>query len=205
VIFYIKSYAKYFPFYKNSIIIDVGAHKGFFSLFASKNLKDNAVIYSIEPSSSNYNQLLRNIELNEIKNIKSFNIALNGKGGENKLYLSLDENNSLIINEKDDISKNYEVVNCETLDSFIDINHIELVDFLKLDCEGSEYEILFNASKATFNKIKTISLEFHDLKDESKTPQELISFLETHNYILRNFKYDPTDSNVNSGRIVMSK
>ena len=48
-IFIDRCYSDYFPFYENSIIFDIGAHKGFFSLFAANNSGNKSKIYSFEP------------------------------------------------------------------------------------------------------------------------------------------------------------
>ena len=48
-----------------------------------------------------------------------------------------------------------------TLDSIMDDLRIGKCDFLKMDCEGAEYEILRNTSRRTFRKIGRISMECH--------------------------------------------
>ena len=52
-------------------------------------------------------------------------------------------------------------------------NKIETCDLLKIDCEGSEYQILPAVSKETFARIKNIAMEFHEGR-----PDELRSWLE---------------------------
>ncbi len=45
-------------------------------------------------------------------------------------------------------------------DLFEDFN-IQKIDFLKIDCEGCEYETLFNTRNEYFQKIKKIAMEIH--------------------------------------------
>jgi len=47
------------------------------------------------------------------------------------------------------------------MDSLLNNLNIENCDFLKMDCEGAEYEILRNTSQAGFRRIARISMECH--------------------------------------------
>jgi len=49
------------------------------------------------------------------------------------------------------------------LKDFFDGNGISKVDFLKIDCEGAEYEILYNCPQDVLRKIGKISMEYHNL------------------------------------------
>jgi hypothetical protein len=49
-----------------------------------------------------------------------------------------------------------------SLNDLFAANAITRCDFLKLDCEGGEYEILFHASDETLAKIRHICLEYHN-------------------------------------------
>lgn len=51
-------------------------------------------------------------------------------------------------------------VETEKLDDIL--TDMQTVDLLKIDIEGSEYELLNNTSSHTFNKIRTILMEVHD-------------------------------------------
>src|SRR3989338_6731952 len=57
------------------VIIDVGAHIGLFTLYVSQFCK-NGKIFCFEPVKDNFDLLLSNIELNKIKNVVLFNLAV---------------------------------------------------------------------------------------------------------------------------------
>ena len=65
-IFEDRVYADYFPFHKKAVMVDVGAHFGFFSLFASRNAHEDSRIFSFEPSKENFSILRKNISDNKI-------------------------------------------------------------------------------------------------------------------------------------------
>src|SRR4030067_2261687 len=73
-------------FYKNvlnrgSIIFDVGANIGIYSLLASKIVGNASRIYSFEPSEWAYNRLIENIKLNNFKNINTYKLGISNKEG----------------------------------------------------------------------------------------------------------------------------
>lgn len=152
---------KGFTIEENSTVFDVGANVGVFSLFASriKGVK----VFSFEPHPTNFSVLEENIHLNSLNNINAFQVGL---GKDNELR-------TLIIGEipgGHKVSNGNEVpgvantltIETRTLGSFISSNKIDEIDFLKLDCEGAEGEILDSLDSNTLAKIKKIVIEFHD-------------------------------------------
>ncbi|MFN8579027.1 MAG: FkbM family methyltransferase [Candidatus Sericytochromatia bacterium] len=204
-VFYQRVYSDYFPFYTNSIILDIGAHKGYFSIFASKNLSKNSKIYSFEPIESNFNILNKNLYDNNINNVITFNLGVYSENKELSFYLSKSENNSIFENYNPLLNQNNQdeiIVNCLTLKDIIKENNFNKIDFLKLDVEGSEYPIIFNSKKEVLDKIKTISIEFHDLKNPSYSGLELVKFLEKNNFRIVKFNHEPSTINNNFGKII---
>lgn len=140
-------------------IIDIGAHKGYFSVFATFQAEDLHV-YSFEPFPNTFNFLIENIAMNNLKNISAFNFGICGEKGKRKMYISKSAGTHSMY---DTTRKNAIEINCITLEDVFIMNKIEKCDFLKMDCEGAEYEILFNASEDTIKKISKISLEHHEV------------------------------------------
>ena len=71
----------------SDLILDIGAHIGVFSIFASRQVK-NGKIYAFEPAPENFEMLRENIELNKAKNIIPFNKAVSDKNGKREIYFS---------------------------------------------------------------------------------------------------------------------
>ncbi len=204
-IFEDRVYADYFPFQKKSVIVDVGAHYGFFSLFANRNTHKDSQIYSFEPSAENFRTLRKNISDNKIENVRMFQCAVGSKNGTGKLIHRKNPVNSALEETTYVRSSSFEAVEIKTLGTLIKEKKIQQIDFLKLDCEGSEYAILETLSDEIFQIIKTISMEFHDLKSEKYTCEFILEILKRKNFNIVKNKYDKTTTGVNYGKIIATK
>lgn len=147
-------------FNQEDIMIDIGAHVGMISILYAK-LYPWITIYAYEPIPENFALLLKNLSLNNITNVKAFNLAVTGDGRPIKMALHHDNTGAstqCYFNAKAG-NEFFENIPSITLDAIFTKNNIKLCKLLKIDCEGSEYEILFNTSKITL--IKHIIGEFH--------------------------------------------
>lgn len=201
-IFVERAYADYFPFYEQATVVDVGAHVGYFSLFAAKNLAADSTIIAVEPSSKNFSVLTQNVATNQFSNIKLVHAAVSNKVGTQLLYLSKSENNSLF---SDTATAASETVSTLTLDGLLQQQQLQTIDFLKLDCEGAEYDILYQTKPEILQKIKAISLEFHDLKKVEYTGLRLANYLEKQGFQLRKFEHRPTNFGLNYGKLITTR
>jgi hypothetical protein len=71
-----------------------------------------------------------------------------------------------------------------TLDAIVAELQLEHCDFLKIDCEGAEYEILLNARPATLRKMRHICLEYHD-GSTGHSHHELVALFEANGFAVR--------------------
>ncbi len=71
------------------------------------------------------------------------------------------------------------------LDDFIRENQLEKIDFLKIDCEGSEYAILYNLSPEVLKNIRIIALETHKGNGASENLNSLKEFLKKNGFTNR--------------------
>jgi FkbM family methyltransferase len=165
------------------VIIDVGAHIGLFSLYASQFCK-NGLIYSFEPVPENYNLLIDNIKSNDLNQIKSFNRAVSNSNSNVKLYLNDDEAGHSMFSK----SSKTITVDSISLQQIFDDNNIENCNFLKLDCEGTEYEILQNLPLSYFDKIEKIVIEYHMADSHPELLENLKKLLISQNYSLKTKK-----------------
>jgi len=156
------------------LLIDIGAHKGESIKLFSKNFIIKKII-SFEASPINFKYLKKKIEENKQKynntEIVLENIAL---GSEDKMieFNQFNASSSSTIKEIDKESKYYKrkfrlinfLDNKETyqkikikiskLKDYIEKNNIKKIDFMKIDTEGYEFEILLGLE----NKIKLVDI-----------------------------------------------
>lgn len=159
-----KEYTKYgFKINENDCIIDIGGHIGLFTIFVSQFCKNGKII-TIEPINENFELLKENLELNHIKNVKVFEKAVSDENGTSIMYFDDEDHaaHSLIQNQT-----NKREIESITLDKIFDLENINRCNYLKLDCEGSEFMIMENLSSESYEKIRNIGMEYHLYEDKS--------------------------------------
>lgn len=153
-----KNYFKNsFDFGEGATVIDVGAHIGAFTIYAAHKAKGGRV-YAFEPFLRNYEVLERNVLLHNASNASLFNLAVAGSNKERILYIDDFHSGAHSFIKK---TKKAIQVNCITLAEVLIENQISKCNFLKIDCEGAEYEILLNTPIEILKKIDQIALEYH--------------------------------------------
>lgn len=176
-----------FKIKKDDVVIDIGAHIGAFSIFAARQVGVNGVVYAFEPLPKNFDVFQKNIILNNMNNIIISDKAIDSKKGDKVLYNNYDEN-SASPSFFTDYGFGEVLVNTITLDDVLLDNNINHIDFLKIDCEGAEYDILMNLSDKAFNIIDKIVLEYHLIdKVYNHNLDELLVFLKKKGF---STKYD---------------
>ena len=81
---------KFFSHIKElEVIVDIGAHIGYYSLYSSKKVK-NGRVFAFEPFEESFEILIKNLELNQITNVVTQNMGVSHKSGSATLYLKKD-------------------------------------------------------------------------------------------------------------------
>ena len=155
-------------FNDNDLIIDVGANLGMVSIYLAKKYPNTKII-SFEASPDNFKLLESNINHNNVTNIEAYNLAVSGDG-EN-LYIVDGINGSGNKSTSKNIKTKHEVKSIK-LDDIIKNNTIKL---LKIDVEGAEFDILYNATK--LSNVEYISAEFHG---GYKNDKQLLTYLQKY-------------------------
>lgn len=146
---------------KGDVVVDIGANIGVFGLYASKKLA--SIIYEVEPVFKNTKLIKNNFIKNKFSNFVVVNVAVTNKNGHQKLYtVDLDSHGLLFDHNVNGRLTNYQTVSTMTLKSIFNKYQIKKVDFLKIDCEGSEGTIIKSLDYKTSQLINRISIEYHD-------------------------------------------
>lgn len=159
---------------ENSIVIDLGASVGNVSKYIFD--KFNCRIECYEPNIVCFNILNKRFSKNH--KINTYNSAVSNSAGKEKLYLSslnIEKKNLLIFSQSSTLDKEKSNINNDNyiLVNVVDINSIlkkfKYIDLIKIDIEGSEYNIL-DILVENRHKIGKIVCELHD-----KSPNQSIS------------------------------
>jgi FkbM family methyltransferase len=141
-IFENQIYEKYFEVEKNDIVVDIGASVGPFTRsIVNKKPKH---VFCIEPSESEFRTL--------VKNTTGYPVTQINKG--------ITKTNTVV--ESDQLFGGESHMEGMTFDKFLTLYNINQIDFLKLDCEGGEYDIFTEENIDLIkNNIKKIAGEWH--------------------------------------------
>lgn len=165
-----------------NIVFDVGGNKGYFSIQAAR-LAERGKVYSFEPVPEIFEQMKMNLSVNHIVNVCPNNLALTDKRGTVDFYLSSKYNSgahSIFFDQHHDKKIR---VPTDTLENFCVQNGIKRINFLKLDCEGSEFGILLNMGKQMLKSIDKIAMEYHESLSKH-SHLELIDCLKAENFMV---------------------
>ena len=146
----------------DKIVIDIGSHIG---SFIKTSVEKNAeFVDAYEMNTISYEQCLKNIK--NYENVKTSNKVVWGQSGEkikspnSILYSKINEQNILNTGGETlmfDVGNEYEIIESISLDDIVSI--YDKIGLVKIDCEGSEYPILYNFNN--FDKIDSFVIEFH--------------------------------------------
>jgi len=139
------------------IILDVGAHIGLYSLYAATAFHPERII-AVEPEPGNFQLLVRNLQLNNLRNVVAIEAALVGHTREVSLFQSMSNSGGhSIVRES---GHSIMVRGLSTHDLFEAVA-VDRVDFMKMDCEGAEFEILLNTPEASIERISQMVFEYN--------------------------------------------
>ncbi|MHA1302187.1 MAG: FkbM family methyltransferase [Candidatus Heimdallarchaeaceae archaeon] len=192
-------------------VIDIGSNLGYYALLEAKICR---FVYAIEPIGESVEALKESIKLNGYKNIKVYRLAISDKDGYAEIRTSRRSNWATMVDESKTQESYREKFNrfksvtqkidTMTLDSFVEFEGIEKIDFIRMDVEGYEVEIVKGIDK-TFKLMPSgshLSVEFHPaiFKDRSNLIDTLDRILKNGFEIVRITTHDrsylPDDVNL---------
>jgi FkbM family methyltransferase len=128
---------------RDDVVIDVGSNVGMFTVKAARESGEGGLVVSVEPHPTAFQLLRNNIAKNGLNNVRTVGAALGSKIGEANLVFAP---RSTVGTFYDSILHSQErdgaTVRVITLDSLVDSLRLETVDFLKIDVEGAEIDVL---------------------------------------------------------------
>ncbi len=138
-------------------VIDVGANIGLSTLFAS-SLLPKAQVLALEPSPTNFAYLEQNVVRNGLGNVRIRNVAASDQVGVLELHeqANFGAGNYVVKeNRIGSIGLSLVKVEAKPLDLILEEEKVERVDFIKIDVEGSELDVL-NGMQETLRRFRPI-------------------------------------------------
>lgn len=167
------------PINPRDVVIDIGAHIGVFAIWAAQQAH-LGVVYAYEASQANFELLVENRHLNQVTNLNVKNLAVFDRRGEYDFYQP--GGNGALGSLLQDQGAKKETVTAITLEDLFKENHIDQVDYLKLDVEGAEYPILLDCPAETLQRTRHLVLEYHEFDGAPWEPQDLERHLCLHGF-----------------------
>jgi FkbM family methyltransferase len=160
--------------HKQPAVFDVGAHKGAYSEYVLSRIPDaNCILF--EPN----NELFA--ELN--KKYNAFNILLGETKGVKIFYECLGEADELSSTYKRevfaDVEHKEDTKKCYTVDAFCESINLDFIDFLKIDVEGAELDVL----KGSIKMLREERIMFLQVEYGGTYPDAGITFIDVINFM----------------------
>ena len=156
-------------------IVDIGANIGLFSCFAARS-NPACVVYAVEPFPGTYARLVDHVRRNGLSDrVRCLDIALSGTAGT--ASMSSGDRPSQMVRLESSPGAGTTAVATETLSGLLTQIPGPGIDLIKMDIEGSEYEVVLSTPATTLERVNRLTLEFH--QSSQGTPETLVQHLKT--------------------------
>ena len=148
------------------VVVDVGANTGIYTIKSAKYLARNGgMVVSLEPFPEMLAMLQRNVQLNGLSNVRLRNLCAGNHTHTAVLWKNFEKPNSFSLMQRDKNAACLSVL-VVSLDDLFEWEGITRLDYLKIDAEGAEAQILSGAKKTIekFRPIIQVEISLVDLK-----------------------------------------
>ncbi len=170
---------------KDDVVIDIGAHIGLMAVVLGKRTGENGKVYSFEPTPRSFTVLKETIKLNKLeKVITPFNQAVAATSGSIEFNANKEDVSNSIVSYDYNSGHQKITVNTISVDDFVKQQQLSRLDFIKIDAEGVELDVLKGA-KATLQQFNPkMILALHPLAVAAKgdTMEEIYDTLTAWGY-----------------------
>ena len=163
------------------VVYDVGANVGFYAVIMARLVGPDGLVAAFDPVEDNIRILRNNAQLNDLDNIVLFSLALSDSDGESPFLMSEVSTWGSLKSVRNEITdfKDEVMVKTARMDTFVERDIIPSPDFIKIDVEGAEANVLRGASRIIMSKRPLMLIELHG------TNTEVGRLLDEHGYVCR--------------------
>ena len=151
-------------------MVDAGANIGLTSIYFKDKFKQVNIV-ALEPNQENYEQLCRNVRLNNYTLLTCLKVGLWNQPCFLEPSTDFGDKRHWAFSLKESSTQNSKsLIECIDITTLIKISNVPIIDFLKIDIEGAE-EIIFlnNITHLQFlNKVNVIAREIQKISDIQK-------------------------------------
>jgi len=131
----------------DDVFVDVGANTGIYTMKAAKKIRpDKGHVISVEPFPDVFAMLYHNVQVNGFTHVRLRNFCAAARTEATRLYLNFGKPNSFSILQRDKEAPFLSVLSV-ALDDLFAWEKLTRLNFLKIDAEGAEPEILLGGTK----------------------------------------------------------
>jgi len=169
---------------KDAVFVDIGASTGIYTLKAAMHLNKGGIVLAIEPFPEVFHSLYSNVKRNNFDNVRLRNLVATDKTTTKTLWMNSNIPNTFSIANRKENSKGLSVIGV-SVDDLIKWENIKRVDYIKIDAEGAEEEILVGAKETikkhrpilqleTIVKNVNVSLDSYKIFQAPKSPNVIL-------------------------------
>ena len=190
---------------EGDVVIEAGANMGSETLLLSR-LTGKGKVYGFEPNPYRFDRLKTNVSINELTNVEVFEMAIGEKNGDISFHIYPKNfcNAGMSSKYMDTPLTRKITVPQQTLDSFVESHNINKVDFLKMDIQGAEMDLLagaatmiakykpiiflealqiYNDIQAMYAELAKYGYTVHNISDEGTRPMNTATEVKEGNWL----------------------
>ena len=164
---------------EGDLVLDIGAFVGTHTLMMRELIGESGEVYLFEPQPDCINLLEKTIYANRFDNCSIIPKLVGQEDGTQELMTTKSPDSTSNVTDRDPWNRGYDSVSVgmTRLDSFLHDNHIEEVDFIKVDVQGAELQVIKGLGTRLAD-VSTIYMEIHS-KYIANVPEEVSDLFDT--------------------------
>jgi FkbM family methyltransferase len=170
---------------KNGMVcLDVGSNIGYYVLLESELVGKEGKVIGIEPSPINFEYLKKNTDISLNKNIEIYNFAAADENKTLDFVIGSKSNWSKVLVENEKVQPGDKLINIQAkqIDAFVREKRYQKIDFVRMDVEGYEYNLLKGLEEVMKIFKPKLLIEVHKMFLGIDKTKEMFERLKQHGY-----------------------
>ncbi|GIV05871.1 MAG: hypothetical protein KatS3mg016_1446 [Fimbriimonadales bacterium] len=191
------------PSLTGKVVYDIGANIGITTLFFARAVGEQGLVVAFEPVPPTAQRLRDNVQINRLDNVRVYELALGDEEAQAEISYAAEA--SGIATLRQDLTlhyqKNYYMqsfqIEVVPLDVLLKREQLPLPDFIKMDVEGFEWQVLRGAQKILKEAHPQLFLELHGASREERyqTWLQIYQYLTQLGYAIVSVNQQPITPN----------